>query len=147
MSEVRERNDATGRRHRPFTPEWALAFRDAIEADTEFRRVGAAWRWPIAFVLEAAPELGYPEPVAVELALEGGRCRAAELRTVNAVTAPFVFRAPYAVWERVMRGELEPVAAVTRGELRVTGSLMTLMLHARVATVLCGCARDATFVR
>jgi len=127
--------------HRPFTPEWAAAFQDAIEADTNYRDLAAKWTWPVALVLDASPELGYPEPVAVELTLDRGRCHGAVIRHPDAVTAPFVLRAPYATWKLVMRGELDPLAGVTRGKIGVKGSLATLMMHARSASALCGCAR------
>lgn len=127
--------------HRPFTPEWAAALRDAIEADTTYRELAAKWTWPVALVLDAAPELGYAEPVAVELTLDRGRCHDAVIRHPDAVTAPFVLRAPYATWKLVMRGELDPLAGVTRGKIGVKGSLATLMMHARSASALCACAR------
>jgi putative sterol carrier protein len=126
---------------RPFTPEWAGAFRDAVEADAAYRATAANWTWPVALVLEAAPELGYDEPVAVELTLDRGRCHGAAMQPIDAVTAPFVLTAPYATWKEVVRGELDPLAGVTRGRIRVQGSLMTLMLHARSAAALCLCAR------
>ncbi|MFN0098974.1 MAG: Fis family transcriptional regulator [Gemmatimonadaceae bacterium] len=125
----------------PFTPEWASAFQVAIEADATYRELAAKWIWPVALVLDAAPELGYPDAVAVELALEGGRCHGAVVRHPDAVTAPFVLRAPYATWKLVMRGELDPLAGVTRGKIGVKGSLATLMMHARSASALCVCAR------
>ena len=127
--------------HRPFSPEWAAAFRDAIEADAAYRETATKWSWPVALVLDAAPELGYAEPVAVELALDRGRCHGAEIRPLEAVTAPFVLRAPYATWKQVMLGALDPLAGVTRGRIAVQGSLTTLMLHARSAAALCACAR------
>lgn len=127
--------------HRPFSPEWATAFRDAIESDAHYRATAAAWAWPVALVLEATPAIGYADDVAVELTLERGRCHVAEIRAPRDLTAPFVLRADYATWKAVVRGELDPLAGVTRGRIRVTGSLMTLMQHARAASALCACAR------
>ncbi|HRN52628.1 MAG TPA: hypothetical protein PK788_03985 [Gemmatimonadaceae bacterium] len=126
---------------RPFTPEWAAAFRDAIEADAGYRQTAAGWTWPVAFVLDAAPEYGYPDAVAMQLELERGRCHAAALLAPDAITAPVVLRAAYAVWKSVVRGELDPVVAVTGGKFRVSAGAMTLMLHPRAATALVACAR------
>jgi putative sterol carrier protein len=126
---------------RPFTPAWAGAFRDAVEADAAYRATATNWTWPVALVLEAAPELGYDAPVAVELALDRGRCHGAEIRSIDSLTAPFVLTAPYGTWKEVVRGQLDPLAGVTRGKIRVQGSLMTLMLHAKSAAALCLCAR------
>ncbi len=118
-----------------------MAFRDAIESDAQYRATAIAWTWPVALVLDAAPEMGYSDDVAVELTLERGRCHDAVIRDPGALTAPFVLRAAYATWKEVVLGALDPLAGVTRGRIRVTGSLMTLMLHAKSASALCACAR------
>lgn len=127
--------------HRPFTAAWAEAFREAIESDTAYRDAAAKWTWPVAIVMESAPQFGYPEPVAVELALDRGRCHGASLRARTEVTAPFVLTAPYATWKSVVRGELDPLVGVTRGRIAVQGSLATLMLNAKSAAALVSCAR------
>lgn len=126
---------------RPFTPEWAQAFHEAVEADAHYREVAARWTWPVALVMDAAPELGYAEAVAIELTLDRGRCHGAAILHPDALTAPFVLRAPFATWKQVMLGALDPLAGVTLGRIRVKGSLTTLMLHARSATALCKCAQ------
>jgi putative sterol carrier protein len=128
--------------HRPFTPDWADAFRAAIEHDAAYRDAAQKWTWPVALVLQPTPEHGYPEPVAVELQLDRGRCSGASIVTRDAVTAPFVLTAPYETWKSVVRGELDPIAGVTRGKISVQGSLATLMLQAKAATALVACARS-----
>lgn len=127
--------------HRPFTAEWAVAFRDAIVADGAYRRAAAQWVWPVALVLDPAPEWGYPDSVAVELALDRGDCSAAVIRTVAAVSAPFVLSAPYTTWKQVVLGALDPVVGVTHGKIKVKGSLTTLLMNAGAASALCACAR------
>jgi len=128
--------------YRPFSAEWAEAFKDAIEADATYRETATKWTWPVALVLQATPEYGYPDAVAVELTLDRGRCHAVAIRGRDAVTAPFVLTAPYAVWKAVVKGELDPLTGVTRGKISVQGSLATLMMHAKSAAALCGCARN-----
>lgn len=91
--------------------------------------------------MNAAPEFGYPDSVAVELSLDRGRCHAAEIRMADAVTAPIVLKAPYPIWKSVVQGELDPLLGVTRGKIAVKGSLATLMMHAKAATALVACAR------
>ncbi len=128
--------------HRPFSAEWAEAFKDAIEADTRYRDVAVKWTWPVALVLQPAPEYGYHEPVAVELTLDRGRCHSAVVHSRDAVTAPFVLTASYPVWKSVVRGELDPLVGVTRGKISVQGSLGILMMHAKSAAALCACAQN-----
>ena len=127
--------------HAPFTAEWAAALCAVIESDAAYRAAAAKWTWPVALVLEATPEFGYPESVAAELALDRGRCHAAVLRHPDAVTAPFVLIATYATWKAVVRGEVDVITAVVQHKVRVKGSLATLMLHTKSAAALVACAR------
>lgn len=127
---------------RPFSAEWADAFRAAIESDTTYLTAAAKWTWPVALVLQPAPEFGYPDAVAVELTLDRGRCHEATIRPRDGVTAPFVLTAPYAVWKQVVQGALDPLVGVTRGKIAVQGSLATLMMNSKAATALVACARN-----
>lgn len=127
--------------HRPFTAPWADAFHAAIAADAAYQLAAAKWAWPVGLVLDATPEFGYPDSVAIELALDHGRCHSVALLPPANLTAPFVLTAPYATWKAVLRGELDPLTGVTLGRIAVRGSLATLMLHARAAKALVTCAR------
>lgn len=126
---------------RPFTTAWAEAFRAAVAGDAAYRAAATRWTWPVALVLDAAPELGYPDAVAVELELDRGDCHRAQILAPEATTAPFVLSAPYATWKAVVQGALDPLVGVTTGKIRVKGSLATLMLNARAASALCACAQ------
>lgn len=126
---------------RPFTQAWADALRAAINVDEAYRAAAANWTWPVAFVLDAAPELGYPGDAVVEFDLHRGSCTAARILQPSEITAPFVLRASYAVWKRVVRGITDPVMAIALRQVVLQGSLSTLMLHARAAKALVSCAR------
>jgi putative sterol carrier protein len=121
---------------RPFTQDFADALCSAINADAEYRDAAKSWTWPTALLLEAAPELGYPESVAIELDLDRGTCRSARLIAEEAIAATFTLRASYATWKDVVTGALDPIMGVTRGVLRLKGPLTTLMLHTRAAKAL-----------
>lgn len=125
----------------PFTQPWADALRDAINADHAYRVAARTWTWPVALVLEAAPALGYPVDTAVEFDLDRGACTAVRVLDPSATTAPFVLRAQYAAWKRIVRGALDPVMAVALRHVTLHGSLTTLMLHAGAAKALIACAR------
>jgi putative sterol carrier protein len=126
---------------RPFTQAWADALREAINGDAAYQRAATTWTWPVALVLDAAPDLDYHADTAVEFTLDRGTCTAAQVLHPAAVTAPFVLRAPYAVWKRIVRGALDPVMAVALRHVSLKGSLTTLMLHAGAAKALIACAR------
>lgn len=128
---------------RPFTAEWAAAFRDAVDASAEYRAAAAGWTWSVALALDpAAPALGYPDPVAVDLALDRGVCRAARLVPAEEATSDFVLRGPYETWKAIVRGTLDPMTAVATGRLSLArGSLTTLLLHVGAARALVGVAQ------
>lgn len=128
-------------RYRPFTQAWADAVRDTINDDAHYRTVAAEWSWPVALVLEAVPEFGYASDAAVEFALNRGRCTAAAVVDPASLDVPFVLRARYAVWKRIVLGITDPVIALLLRQVTLDGSLSTLMLHAGAAKALVACAR------
>jgi putative sterol carrier protein len=79
--------------------------------------------------------------VGVELTLDRGRCHKAVIVVGTEVGAAIVLTAPYQIWKAVVKGDLDPLAGVTRGKIAVKGSLATLMMHAKAATALVTCAR------
>jgi len=127
--------------HRPFTQAWADAVRHSINDDAHYRTVAAEWSWSIAMVLNAVPEFGYASDTAVEFALDRGICTAATVVDPAGLRAPFVLRARYAVWKRIVRGVTDPVMALILRQVSLHGSFSTLMLHAGAAKALVACAR------
>lgn len=126
----------------PFTQPWADAFCEAINTDPRYAAAAANWRWPVAFVLDRVPEHGYPEDVAVELALHDGRCGGARAMPAANVTAPFRLRGDFRAWKRISLGELDPVTAVMKRDLAFSGAITTLMLHTGWARALVNCVRS-----
>ncbi len=126
---------------RPFSTEWADAFRDAINADAEYQALAKSWTWPVALVLDATPAYGYAQPVAVQFALDRGNCSAAVIKPPHTVDATFVLRADYDTWKEVVTHNLDPIGAVTQGRIKFTGPLGTLLMHTKAATALIGAAR------
>ena len=127
---------------RPFTQSWADTFRTVINRDAEYRAVASGWRWPLALVLERAPDLGYPDDIAIRLELDAGDCHEARIVAPADADAPYVLRGPYPVWKRIVRGELDAIAAVVKQELALEGRLHTLVMNARWAKALVACARQ-----
>lgn len=126
---------------RPFTQPWADALRVAINDNQAYRAAATEWIWPVALVLTATPDLGYADDVALEFTLHRGDCTAATILPTGSVTAPFVLRASYGMWKKVVRGLVDPVMAVALKQIDIEGSLSTLMLHAGAAKALVACAR------
>lgn len=128
--------------HRPFTQPWADELCRVINADADYHEAAKGWVWPIAFILERAPTLGYPDGGAIEINLQRGTCKGVRLVTPRHAAAPYVFVASYSVWKELVHGQLDPIVAVMQRKLRLEkGALTTLMMHSRAAKALIACAR------
>jgi putative sterol carrier protein len=126
----------------PFTQPWADDLRHAINSDLGYREAGKTWSWPLAFVLDDGAPVGLIGPVALVLALENGVCRSARIISPDACTAPFIFRAPYAEWRRIMQDEQDAVHAVVQGRVSLSGNMNAIITHARSIAALLRCARS-----
>jgi putative sterol carrier protein len=123
-----------------FSAAWARAFQAVINGDAEYGAAGQKWTNPVALIV--LPEPGVPDGAAVQLDLRAGSCLSAEALAPAAVTAPFVLTSDLASWIDVVSGNTDPLLAVARGKLKLTsGSLGTLMLHAKAAKALVACAQ------
>ena len=124
-----------------FTADWAEALRLAIDTDPDFNTNGTGWKWPAAFVLTPIEALGFPNGVAVQLTLDGGRCPDARILPATDVTAPFVFQADYRIWKALAEGEIDALSAVMQRKVSFTGSLPRLLGNAAAAKALVACAQ------
>lgn len=127
--------------HRPFTPIWASAYAEAINASEAYRAAGQGWRWPLALVLDPAPEHGYPDRVTLLADLHDGACRDMQVHVADLPDAPFVLRGTYAAWKQLLVEGGDPVTAIVRGQLRLTGALTTVIRFVAAARALVRCAQ------
>lgn len=126
---------------RPFSQQWGEALCSALNASEAYRTTAARWIWPVALVVQKSAELGWARDTAVVLSLEHGHCNGVRLVDGNKARAPFIFRGSYANWKRVLHGDVDPIVAMVKGELAVTGSMSTIMMHSRAAKSLIEVAR------
>ncbi len=126
---------------RPFTQQWGDALCAALNASESYHSAAARWIWPVALVVQKAADLGWARDTAVVLSLEHGHCNGARLVDASKARAPFIFRGSYANWKRVMHGDVDPIVAMVKGDLAVTGSMSTIMMHSRAAKALVEVAR------
>lgn len=111
-----------------FSQAWADNFRDAINKNPNYKRTSTHWRaGALAFLLRASA--GKPS-AAVLLDLHQGDCRDARSLPVYEATqrAAFAIEGDHHAWMRVLHGEVAPLAALMRGDLRLAkGSLLKLL--------------------
>jgi putative sterol carrier protein len=116
---------------------WFDAFREAINASTEYREAAKDWEGDIAFHVEAEPDKNVPHDVWARLDLWHGACRAAgPIAPEEGPSNAYILAAPYTRWKDVVRGDLDPIRAMMQGKLRVRGDLPTIVRQVRSANEL-----------
>jgi putative sterol carrier protein len=115
--------------------EWAEAFREALNANAEYREAAAAWEGDILFrVAASAP--GSPAP-GIHLDLAHGECSAATFHPDSmSVASEFVYEGTAENWQRLLRGGLDPVRSILDGTFRMRGNLLKASRFTRAAKAL-----------
>jgi putative sterol carrier protein len=127
------------------SPEWLVAYSEAINADAEFRKAAQGWEGDITLVVEAEPHKGVPVDSWAWFDLHHGENLEAKVVTPDVgERAAFVIRAPYSVWKEVLSGRLEPVRGMTVGRLRLAGDLPAIKEHVRAVGALVSIASRIT---
>ena len=114
------------------SPEWAAAYKDAINLNPAYKTAGKDWtHGVVAMVVKSDPALGIPEDTALWLDVHQGECRDCRLMTAKeADAAPFVIVAPYALWKLVIKRELDPTKGMMQGKLKLTkGHMPTIVKY------------------
>jgi putative sterol carrier protein len=113
---------------------WVKAFMDKLNASPAYAETAKNWEGDICFVVGADGD-ALPAPVALYLDLWHGRCRQArQLAHAAEQQAAFVLHGSLGAYARIINGELDPIQAMLTRQLKVTGSMITLMRN--VPTVL-----------
>jgi len=118
-----------------FTEEWARACCDALNRSAAYRASAATWEGEIILSMSADAAQGVAADRAIYIDTHRGECRRAHVAGEEEMErAAFAFRADPATWKRLLARELEPVAAVMQGKLRlVRGNLFALAKYAQAA--------------
>ena len=112
--------------------EWAEAFRQALNANEEYRAAAAAWEGDL--LLRVLPDSPTASAPGVLLDLFHGSCRHATFEPDSRSTeSEFVFEGSVENWRRVMAGALDPVAALMNGTFRLRGNVAKAMRFTRAA--------------
>jgi putative sterol carrier protein len=115
--------------------EWAESFRSALELNAEYRDAAAAWEGEILFRV-SPPVVDAPAP-GILLALAHGHCTAATFHADSrAVLSEFVYEGSRENWQRLLRGELDPVKSIMDGTFRMRGNLLKASRFLRAAKAL-----------
>lgn len=114
------------------SPEWAEAYRVALNGNPAFREAAQAWEADILFLVRSAGSEA-PAP-AVRLQLSSGACLEAQfLPDGRAIAAEFVFEGTPENWKKLLRRELDPVRPFIDGTFKVRGNPAKALRFTRAA--------------
>jgi len=114
------------------SPEWASAYKDAINNNPKYKEAGKEWtHGAVAMVVKADPALGIPEDQALWLDIDRGECKDCRLMPASeAQNAPFIIVADYARWKTVLKRELDPIKGMMQNKLKLTkGHMPTIVKY------------------
>ena len=114
------------------SPEWATAYKDALNASPAYAEAGKNWtHGVVAMVVKADASLGIPEDLALWLDVHGGKCLSIKLIPApEAQGAPFVIEGVYARWKSVIKKEIDPIKAMMQNKLKLTkGHMPTIVKY------------------
>jgi len=112
------------------SPEWCTAYKNAINANPNYKTAGKDWtHGPVAMVVVADPAIGIAEDTAMWLELHQGSCKDCHLVSrEEAEKASFVIVATYARWKEVIRKQLDPTKGMMQNRLKLTKGHMPTMV-------------------
>ncbi len=110
--------------------DWTNAYKDAINASEGYKKAGKTWtHGAVAMVILAEPSVGIAADTGMLLDVAEGHCRSCKLITgAEAEAAPFVIKASYAQWKKVLKKEVDPTKALMQGQLKLTKGHMPTMV-------------------
>jgi putative sterol carrier protein len=116
------------------TPEWVYKYKQVINKDKEYKKVGKAWDTVMAMGIGAKPEYGVYEDLHLKLCLSAGECTEAKLVPIEAADeAPYFMSGAYELWQSIVRGEKEALKATIQGEMTLRGDLAKVMKYVGAA--------------
>jgi len=112
--------------------EWAAGFRVAINQNEAYRAAAQAWEGDILFLVRSADPTA-PAP-GVHLSLAHGECSAATFHPdARSVASEFVYEGSRENWEKLLKGQTDPVKSILDGTFRIKGNLAKAMRFTRAA--------------
>ncbi|WP_395728307.1 hypothetical protein [Nakamurella sp.] len=126
--------------------EWVAAWVSSTNDDADFRAAGQGWVGTVGVVVQDGPK-GRPSFIR----LNGREGRWSSYSVLKAPDPASVERirltARYAVWQQVIRQELNPIRGVLQGRVIVRGHLPDLLRYRGAILVMCENAgrMDTTF--
>lgn len=118
--------------------EWIQELKAKLNQSQAYAEAAKNWEGDFNFVIE--PDGGPTEPTVLYMDLWHGQCRDAFAVQDPAARKPaYRISGPLSVWKRVVKGELEPIPALLKGQLRLEGNMVQIMKNIQAAQELIHC--------
>ena len=115
--------------------QWAEAFKDALNASPDYHEAARNWEGDFYFIVTDIP--GQPTPVTMYADLWHGQCRDAHVVANPATHTPaFSMTAKLPTWRKVIEKRLDPIQGLLTRQLKLEGSMTTIMKNVKAATAL-----------
>lgn len=114
--------------------EWVQEYCRRLSDSPDYNKSGVGWKDPILFRLTGIDDLPEkPKFDAFILNLKDGKCEGAQIVGSGSSTAPFKLTATYSNWKKIIGGKINPTQAMLTGQIKVEGSITTLLRYASAA--------------
>ena len=123
-----------------FSPEWAKAFKDEINRSQVYKEAGKGWKWTVGLVVEAEPDLNFPDGKGIVMDLFEGEARDIRVGTPQEAQAcDFVITGSYSRWKEVATKKLDATRGMLQGKLKLKGDLPTVVRYTKASQELTEC--------
>ena len=122
------------------SPEWAEKYCEELNKSETYKRAGRGWEWPILFKVKDLPEdlkQLYPSgSPGFVLDLYNGECRGVKwYDDASEADAPYILAATFNDWLDVIRGKVNPIAAIVRRKLVLEKGSVSVIMRFPVAAL------------
>ena len=114
------------------TNEWAKAYCEAINNNTDYKEAASWWEGDFVFIIEPSGNLDHE--IHMFVGLNHGDCTGAKiLEEGEESDAEFIFSGPYDNWLKVLKKELDPIQGLMSGKFKLKGNMAKVMRATKAA--------------
>lgn len=121
------------------TPEWAEAYRKAINENQNYKDAAGpegfppdGWEGDFLFIIEPSGNLDHE--IRMFVGLYHGECTEARiLEEGEEVNAEYIYSGPYDAWVQVLKKELDPIRGLLAGKFKLKGDMAKVLRATRAA--------------
>ncbi|MGC8565660.1 MAG: SCP2 sterol-binding domain-containing protein [Thermoplasmata archaeon] len=123
--------------------EWVGEYCKKLSNSPVYNKEGQGWKDPILFkILDYDLLKDKVEFESFILYLKDGKCEKCEIVKGTNVDAPFKLSATYENWKKIIGGNINPIQAMLKGQMKVQGNMAILMKYTNAAIAMVNVAQE-----